>query len=183
MNSVSKKRSRSCNGDRCEPRFALKKAGRGIEAERLLTKLVVISKRVHGPDHVITKRAASLLQQCKVRYVNVVIKSPLIGVQAFQALRYEQGGGKCVVQGPIAQPRNIRVEKIFTVPSAHIIFGSGTPVICHGLKTLSHRKIGNLQPRDEGSGLYYVRFEDKDIDPRPLKQVFMQLLFDLPEES
>ena len=36
---------------------SLKYTRHGIEAERLVKKLIAVSKRVHGPDHAITKRA------------------------------------------------------------------------------------------------------------------------------
>ena len=42
--------------------ITLRKASRGVEAERLLTELVAISMRVHGQDHKVTKRAELNLQ-------------------------------------------------------------------------------------------------------------------------
>jgi len=40
-----------------------------IEAERLVTKLAAISRRVHGPDHKITIELVKLLKECKVRFL------------------------------------------------------------------------------------------------------------------
>ena len=49
--------------------FAMKKAFHGIESERLLVKLVAISKRAHGPDHSTTKLVESYLKLFKVALV------------------------------------------------------------------------------------------------------------------
>ena len=45
----------------------LDEANRFLEAERLLTKLAVMSRRVHGPDHNLSKAVASSLQEMKAR--------------------------------------------------------------------------------------------------------------------
>ena len=55
----------------------------GIEAERLLTKYLIISQRVHGKDHDQTKRIESLLNKCKARLV------ALEDGEIYQLLRYE----------------------------------------------------------------------------------------------
>ena len=52
--------------------ISLRQANRVIEAERLLTKIAIISHRVHGPDHRVTKRAESILKRCKVRNESVL---------------------------------------------------------------------------------------------------------------
>ena len=54
-------------------------AKRMIEGERLLTKLAAISKRVHGPDHNVTKDAESTLQKLRILYLScaVIIVSTL----------------------------------------------------------------------------------------------------------
>ena len=52
-------------------------------------------------------------------------------------------------------------------------------ILCH-----LNGKTGELRPsRDEASGLFVVHFEDKDLEPRPMKQEFIRILFDLPEEE
>jgi len=158
---------------------ALKKARRGIESERLLTKLVAISKRVHGPDHPITKSAKSNLQQFKVRYVRIQSRNEK---EIFQALRYEEGGGKCVVQGPIADPRNIQDEVTFAVDNtADLGFGLGSPVICHGLKKATHLngKIGEIRSYDEDNECFKVHFEGGGLEPMRAK--FLRIVFELPE--
>ena len=160
----------------------LKQANNGIEAERLLTKLATISNRVHGPDHVLTKKADSHLQQCKVRCVNIESKD---GEQCFQALRYEDDGGKCVLRGPIADPRNVQEEEMFTVTSQSVRPTLGTPVVCHGLKdslTRLNGKIGDVRSVDEGGGRCKVHFADTGLRPCFVKQENIRILFDLPDE-
>ena len=162
--------------------YALANAHHKIEAERLLIKLAAISKRAHGPDHNMTKRVESELQKRRERYVFLNHQNE---IHLFQALRYEEDGGKCVVQGPIENPRNIQAEQTFTVPSNDIKFILGTPVICDGLKKATHLngKIGDLRSWHEESGCFKVHFDDNNIEPCTVKNEFLQILFDLPEES
>ena len=71
-----------------------------IEAERLLDKLIVSSRRVHGSNHNQTQKCLSLLQSVKERWV--ILHSEQ---QWFEALKYKKNGKKCVIQGPIKDPR------------------------------------------------------------------------------
>ena len=87
-----------------------------IEAERIITKLSTISRRVHGPDHKVTINATELLEKCKERYVLVLPDN-----KHFQALRYENDGEICVVSGPITQPRNVEDERIHHIENHLII--------------------------------------------------------------
>ena len=48
-------------------------AKRIIEAERLLTKVAAISKRVHGPDHNVTEEAESKLQKLRLAYLGCAV--------------------------------------------------------------------------------------------------------------
>ena len=159
--------------------IALRKAYYAIEAERLLTKLSSYHKQ--PTSHKVTKEAESGLQHCKVWYVKIKSRDES---ESFQALRYEEDGRKCVVQGPIVTPRNIQDEITFTVASEDIYLTLGTPVVCHGLKFSTHLngKIGDLRSWDEASGLFKVHFEDTDLEPCPVKQDFMRILFELPDE-
>ena len=160
----------------------LKQANSGIEAERLLTKLATISNRVHGPDHDLTKKVLTELKKCKVRCVKIESKD---GEQCFQALRYEDDGGKCVLQGPIAEPRNVQEEEMFTVTSQSVRPTLGTPVVCHGLKdslTRLNGKIGDVRSVDEGAGRCKIYFEDAGIRPCFVKQENVRIVFDLSDE-
>ena len=166
-----------------------------IEAERLLTKLVAISKRVHGPDHQLTKKAESDLQFQKVRYVDVTRNDKW---ERFQALRYDESGKKCILQGPITDEcsRNVQEERTLTVATEDILFADGTPVICHGLKdAMSHLngKIGDARCFVEENNTYEVHFEDKSVQLCLLyrgatalsvfvKPENLRILFELPDE-
>lgn len=162
--------------------IALREAHRGIEAERLLIKLAATSKQVHGLDHKTTKLAVTYRQKCKDRRVKVEGKS-----NWFQAIRYEEGGEKLVVQGPIAEPRNVEEEEMLTIAPPDDIFGlaQGTPVICTGLKLQTHLngKIGDVRSRGEETDCYLVYFEDEELDPQPVKAKFLRILFELPEKE
>ena len=68
---------------------------RFIEAERLLRKYAPICRRVHGKDHSQTKEIDRAVDKFMARFVI------LENGETFQALRYEDEGEKCVVQGPM----------------------------------------------------------------------------------
>jgi hypothetical protein len=104
-----------------------------IEAERLVTKLATMSRRVHGPDHKITIDADKLQKQFMARHVFVLPDDKL-----FQALQYEKDGEICVVQGPIKKPRQIEEERIHNVEWNLVVPAKGCVVICHGLISASH---------------------------------------------
>lgn len=92
----------------------------GIVAERLLTKLVKTSSRVHGTSHECTQRAVSVLKAVQTR--GVLIKSSGERKKGwYQALGYEDDGERCIVQGPMPEdpygPRNLEEEQKFSVPS------------------------------------------------------------------
>jgi len=116
---------------------------RTIEAEMLLSKLVDISLRTHGHDHRASKDAMSVLTSARER--KVVFRFDDVS-GGFQALRYENEGEDCVVQGPFADPRNVDEEEQFSFESTRIIPFSGTPVVCHGLQKAVHLngKIGKM---------------------------------------
>ena len=160
-----------------------------IEALRLLDKLVVTSRRVHGASHTQTKIAESLWQQMKLRFVS-------IGKKPHLALRYEQDGnsGAYVVNGPV--PMNfieecskfeyrkfdLDEEKTFSVPGADIFF-LGTPVALHGLKKHAHLngQIGDIREYCMPSNRYTVHLEGKASKPVKVKHENLRILFDLPD--
>ena len=183
--------------------FAMKKAFHGIESERLLVKLVAISKRAHGPDHSTTKLVESYLKLFKVRIVNAKYKGK---TSIFQALRFEEGkipirckwyqafrnkeDGKkkdaYTIMGPIAKPGDF-CEKTLLVPPDSALLVGGTPVIfiCRGQEELAHLngKIGDIHSREAANGsLYYdVHFEEADTAPCRVEAKFLRILFELPE--
>jgi hypothetical protein len=128
-----------------------------IEAERLVTKLATISRRVHGPDHKITIKADELLDICKLRGVIVLPDCKL-----FQALRYENDGEICIVTGPITKPRQIEEERIYHIENNLLIPNLGCPVICHGLVSASHLngelgEVRHLKQDEERCAVYFAK--------------------------
>jgi len=104
-----------------------------IEAERLVTKLATISRRVHGPDHKVTVEADELVNNYMERQVFVLPDN-----KQFQALQYENDGEICVVQGPITEPRNTEDENIYHIANNLVIPMEGFAVVCHGLVSAPH---------------------------------------------
>jgi hypothetical protein len=151
-----------------------------IEAERLVTKLATVSRRVHGPDHKITIDAVELLEQFRERFVKVfqVCKD-------FQALRYENDGEICVIQGPITEPRNTSDERVHRIKSYLIIPGIGCPVICHGLVSASHLngELGEVRNiKQDGTEIRLgVNFEKKGLESALVKPENLRIVFELPE--
>ena len=162
--------------------YALSAVHRGIEAERLSEKLATISRRVHGPEHNATKAADVGLQALRVRRVVVQRGNDL---ESFQALRYVSSGKKCVVQGPIQNPRNTKKETTLEI-SAPITARFGTPVICQGLKSAPelNGKLGDVRGTGEGSakGRYLVHLEGRK-KPILVKPENLRITFDLPEPT
>ena len=167
---------------------ALKKSNHSIEAERLASKSVIISRRVYGPEHDFTKKAENLLNYIKEDRMLVLKSWSLRGRHGnFYALRYVDDGKGCLVQGPIAQPSRCQdKEKTFTVPTNDIIpHWGGTPVVCHGLKKAVHLngKIGDTRSYNQETGRLGVQFEDKRLGKKPfaIKPENLRILFELPD--
>jgi hypothetical protein len=158
---------------------ALLQIKHGIEAERIVMKLVTESRRVHGPEHNCTKSAEELIEVCKERFVTVFPHDKL-----FQALRYENDGEICVLSGPIAEPRKADDEMILHVASDLIRPTFGCPVICHGLVSASHLngKVGHVRAFHKNSRLA-VHFEDKSQKPASVKADNLRIAFELPTEG
>jgi hypothetical protein len=148
-----------------------------IEAVRLLKTLIATSRRVHGLDHKETKDAELLLQKMQVRFVFIAAEP-----RAYQALRYENDGKKCVIQDPINEPRVAEEERTFTVPSTYIRVAFGTPVVPHGLKKAAalNGKIGDIRDYYQSTDRYLVHLEDKGLKPVKVKHGNLRIVFDLP---
>jgi hypothetical protein len=154
-----------------------------IDADRLITKVATICRRVHGLEHNVTIEAEELLQKCKERYVIV-----LPNCKHFQALRYENDGEYCVVQGPIREPRKTAKEKIYHVTNNLIIPDRGFPVICHGLVSAAHLngEVGVVKfTENDGTGILraVVHFEKKSLKSASIKPENLRIAFDLPSED
>jgi hypothetical protein len=153
-----------------------------IEAERLVRKLVTISRRVHGPDHKVTIKGDKLLELCKERYVIVLPDD-----KVFEALRYENDGEICVVTGPITQPRNKADERIHHIENRFVIPIVGCAVICHGLVSASHLNgmLGEVRHiKQDGTGLRLgVYFEKKGVKSALVKPENLRIAFHLPSKD
>ena len=152
-----------------------------IEAERLATKLAMISRQVHGPDHKITIESDKLLKEYKLRYV---IHLP--DCKLFQALQYENDGEICVVQGPVTVPRKLDDERVFHIEH-NLLLPIGCPVICHGLVSASHLngELGEVRNKKQnGTGLRLeVYFEKKGAKSALVKPENLRIAFDLPTKE
>lgn len=160
----------------------------GIEAERLLTKLVETSSRVHGISHECTQRVVSILTGVQVRGVLIEFKDER-KKGWYQALGYEDDGERCIVQGPMSEdspygPRNLEEEQKFSVPSKQILAATGTPVICHGLRCRSNShlngKIGDVSYYDAKHSKCVIDFEEEGLEPALVNVTNFRILFDLP---
>jgi len=186
--------------------YALFNAQRTIEAQRVLTELQSISTRVHGANHASTKQIEKVYARVKFR--NVLVDLQGSGKKAFQALKYTDDGKYLVVKGPILQNqisdfhnkhrydydvsnRKDDGEREFTVPAVAALPNIGTPVVCvdfEGSLSYLNGKLGDVR-MDEGGILSWmmqgrskVYFEDEDLQPRPIDQKNLRILFDIPEK-
>ena len=152
-----------------------------IEAERLVTKLYTISRRVHGPDHRTTIEAVKMLEECNKRHV---LMYPEDG--DFLALRYENDGEICVVKGPIIKPRQVNNERLFHIPCYLALPCQGCPVIAHGLVSASHinGQVGDVRDLNcTGEVRFVVHFEKKNAKPSLVKPGNLRIAFELPIEE
>ena len=160
---------------------ALFETSQTIEALRLLNKLLLTSRRVHGPGHQQTKNAEYLWQQMKLQYVE-------IEGQPYQALRYEKDRDGYVVNGPVptnlvGELRSLDDGTTFYVQSEDIGFTPSLPVELHGLKKNAHLngEIGDIRGRCLLSGRWVVHLEGKASKPVQVKQENLRIVFDLPD--
>ncbi len=142
-----------------------------IKGERLLSKLVEMSHRVHGMEHECTKRIKSYLQRMKERIVITKDGQPFI------ALRYDDNGDSCIVKDPTVDD-----QKETKISASGIIAYMGTPVICEGLQKLSHLngKIGDVRKVDLEEGKCQVHFEAAGLGHAEVKFSNLRIVFDLP---
>jgi hypothetical protein len=154
---------------------------RRFEAQRLVTKLATISRRVHGPEHSIAVEADKLLKECKECRVAVLPHG-----ESFQALRYENDGEICVVQGLIAKPRQVDDEMVQRIANNLMIPKLGCAVICHGLVSASHLngELGEVRDmKRSGTGIRLaLHFEKKGVKSALVKPENLRIAFELPDE-
>ena len=154
-----------------------------IEAERLLTKYLPISRRVHGEEHSQTKEIAMALDKLTARFVS------LDNEEEFKALRYEDEGEKCVVQGPLQEGDYIKLvvevegATEYTVDSSSLLIANGTPIVCQGLVKGAHLngKLADVRSFDKDKERYTIYFEDTKLKPAAVKKENVRIVFDLPD--
>ena len=186
--------------------YALLNALHTIEAQRVLAELQSLSTRVHGADHASTKQIEKVHNHMKFRCVLVDLQGS--GKKAFQALRYTDEGKYMIVKGPMIKNalsdmnthkhryeyditnRKDDGEREFTIPAVAALPNIGSPVVCvdfEGPLSYLNGKLGDMR-MDEGgilswlNGRSKVYFEDKDLQPRPIDQKNLRVLFDIPKK-
>jgi len=187
MRELYKKRVRESGMDSTDAIFAATTLARalhlsfhGIEAERLLTKYLPISHRVHGEEHSITKEIEQVLSKGTARLVM------LESGGRFQALRYEDEGEKCVVYGPLQKCNYIIPlygATSYTVDSSSLLICNATPVVCQGLVKGAHLngKLADVRAFDKDKERYTIHFEDNSLKPVAVKKQNVRIVFDLPD--
>ena len=159
--------------------ICLSDAEHAIEAERLITQLVSLSKRVLGAHHDTTKRAESVLEKSVERHVYVKEKVHADGrVEEFsyQALRYKNDGKDLVLRGPVTSPKS--TQKLITVPALSVSPAFGMPVMCR-VPHLDVEIVGDLR---SWNGVNMVYFDDKLVQPCIVPPEYLRIAFDLPPE-
>ena len=78
---------------------------KGIEAERTALRMTTIYSRIHGPKHNNAKRAKTLLEKCKKRFIMIVVDEVCKNFQA--DLQLYDNVETLVIIGPITNSRNI----------------------------------------------------------------------------
>jgi hypothetical protein len=162
--------------------IALWNERRGIEAERMLTRIYAVSRRVHGPRHKLTEKVESMLTYFQLRYALVQVGAEW---KRFQVLRYIVAEDEYVVQGPIEKPRNIHAEERSNVAADGIRAEAGTPVVCYGLTDESSQlngKIADLTSYCAETDIYEIHFEDERMGSRMIKLENIRILLNLLEK-
>ena len=147
---------------------------RGVELERLLKDLDIVSCRVLGPEHPLSEEVKFHFERSRERIVGVHTDD---GVMQYNAFGFNKNKSTYNVE------KWVPVHKIYELGMDAFEMASGTPVICHGLKNALHlnEKIGDVIRYDPKSCRYEVRFEDKSLTSASVKKTNLQILFDLPE--
>ena len=162
-------------------------AGNCIIAEQLATKLLTISRHVHGPEHKVTLRAEELIGN--ERFKQWIVSVFPDGTKKFQALQYKHDGNICVITGPVTYPRQVKEETILHVASNLIIPDNGCPVIFHGLISSSHLngKLGGIRGYTNINELdtfqVVVQIENKVVKSASEKPKNLRIAFDLPSKD
>ena len=160
---------------------ALDVTHRGIEAERLYQKLLIISRQTHGPGNQTTESIEVDYNAAKKRSVLIKAKEGKgfvmteEGTHFCEAVMYEKGSDSYIVLQ----------YKAFSVSSSKVVVPNGTPVICHsmtGQEKHLNGKIGDVRSWNMETECYEVHFEDKSIaEPHMVPCKDIRIVFDLPD--
>ena len=148
---------------------------RRIEAERLIRKLVPLSRRVLGPHHETTKRAESVLENLVAPRIVFVE-----GNIAYRALRYKNNGMDIVIHGPFMEPESKQTQSTVSAASVSPLHGTPVMVVGHDIQAPHYYgKIGDLRGWNKANMVY---FDDKLLQPYLVPPVYLRVVFDLPPE-
>jgi len=160
--------------------YAYMSEKRFMECQRTLVELVEMSSRLHGANHDETQGLIDILDQIKSVGTQIVRLKSDEGEskgRGYMALRYEEDGKKCIVEGPT----DSNAKQTLTVESDDIIYTIGVPVTCHGLVKASHLngKEGEVRSFDEEKQRHEILFEDESLKPCLVKPTNLRISFDV----
>jgi hypothetical protein len=158
--------------------YAYMSEKRFIECQRTLVELVEMSRKINGATHDETQQLIDILDQvksCDKRLVQLKSNQVESKVCGYLALRYEEDGMKCIVEGPTDSD----AKQTLTVDSSDIIYTIGVPVNCHGLVKASHLngKEGEVRSFDEEKQRHEILFEDESLKPCLVKPTNIKISF------
>ena len=152
--------------------------GKGVEAKRLLARLIKQSRLTHGPEHSNTKdleKWNECMVAAKYKYLDMEY-----GMHMFELVRYESSMEKCILKGPVNPNTEENIGKILTFDANEIYLGLRSPVICHGSDYADHKgKVGEIMNWDKERDLYTIKFEDESLDPLEVKRTDTRVVLDL----
>ena len=175
---------------------AYRDTGQVIAAEKLLSKNLATSLRVHGNHHVQAIQIALLLNEIQTRKVipmddpgikRIIDEGGSLGSKAeyfrkesFQALRYENDGENLVVQGPLL-PKDLGAESPPQL-ATDFYYTYGTPVIVNGGGKMENinGKIGEIRDWEPKTNKYEIHFEDRTLNPCLVSAKHIRILFEVP---
>ena len=160
--------------------YAYMSEKRFIESQRTLLELIEMSRRINGATHDETQSLSDILDQvksCDKRLVKLKPDQIESKVCGYLALRYEDDGKKCIVEGPTDSD----TKQTLTVDSSDIIYTIGVPVTIYGLVKASHLngKEGEVRSFDEEKQRHEVLFEDESLKPCLVKPTNLRISFDV----
>ena len=148
---------------------ALKHLHYGAKAEKLLQKLLNISRRVHGDKHGQTARIRNSENHFMVRFlIHNASAKPFsldnIGdaEKYYQLVEYEDSFFTLIIRGPYknSDDEDIQIGN-FRASNDSVIFALGTPIICHD--EVNFGELGDIVSWDNEREHYTIRWEDESL--------------------